>query len=315
MSQPKEIIHEQLNTIREFINNPRKHHALWQDKPSFFQLASSLDAIGDTEQGIAAFLAKEFGDSKAAHYLSVYGLLQLLYVQQNAVNHLCKSLGIGETSYKYPRLNEIRNIRHESTGHPTKRDRREPYYHFISQISLSQSGFELLSYFSDGNFEHRYVDIPQLIADQKKYISEILAIVISELELEEKAHKEKFRMEKLSAIFPSTIGYQFEKLFECIRGGKLPGFGVGSLEIIKKTVLEFRNAVGRRDRAYQESLQDEYELIERAIDHLKKFCGARERGEEPEIEEATARIFFIFLKNQVYVLQQRAREFDEDYHG
>src|SRR5574341_1663312 len=92
----------QIHEIRDFINSPRKHYGLFQNKPLFFQLASSLDVIQDTEQAIAAFSAKEFGDSKAAHYLAVYGLLQALFVQQDAVTHLCEALTINENADNYP---------------------------------------------------------------------------------------------------------------------------------------------------------------------------------------------------------------------
>ncbi|MGI0015141.1 MAG: hypothetical protein ACREBU_17140, partial [Nitrososphaera sp.] len=144
-----------MEQIREFINNPRKHYELRQNKALFSQLASSLDVIEDAEQAIAAFTAGEFGESKTALYLAVYGLLQALYVQQDAVIHLCESLGIKERINNYPKLKEVREIRNDSIGHPTRRDQKKGQptsYHHISQITMTREGFQMLSFFSDGRY-------------------------------------------------------------------------------------------------------------------------------------------------------------------
>ena len=205
-----DIVQKQTNQVRELINNPRKHYELRQNTALFLQLCSSLDVIGDTEEAIAAYSAKEFGDTKSAHYLAVYGLLQSIYVQQDAVINLCESLGIREKVEKYSKLKEIREIRNDIVGHPTKRDQRKGQptsYHHISRMTLSQSGFTLASFFSnDLRPQFRHIDISELVVEQRKFISAILTTLINSLEAEDKAHREKFRIEKLASLFPDILG-------------------------------------------------------------------------------------------------------------
>jgi hypothetical protein len=56
--EPNEDILKLVGKIRDFVNEPRKHYGLFQDKPMFFQLTSSMDAIEDTELAIQAFSEK-----------------------------------------------------------------------------------------------------------------------------------------------------------------------------------------------------------------------------------------------------------------
>jgi hypothetical protein len=317
MPQPDDVIPRRMEKIRELINNPRKHYELRQNKALFSQLVSSLDTIEDSEQAIAAFIASEFGESKAALYLAIYGLLQAFFVQQDAVIHLCESLGIKEGIDNYPKLKEVREIRNDSIGHPTKRDQKKGQptsYHHISQITMTRAGFQMGSFFSDGRYQHKDIHIPGLIGDQREYVAEILDALIEKLDTEEKTHKAKFRMEKLLAIFPDSIGYHCDKIVESVlKQDTLPGFGAANLEEIRDAVRAFREAVGRRDRDFCESLEDDYALIYHAISNLEHFFQARDKGEEPKVEIATARIFSTFLRGQVQLLKTYANQIDDEY--
>ena len=216
MAQSVNIIRLTTHQIREYINNPRKHYELRQNKALFFQLCSSLDVVGDTEEAIVAFENKEFGESIAAHYLAVYGFLQAIYVQQDAVDCLCESLSIPERINRYPNLLEIRYIRNDTVGHPTKRDKpksKPATFNFISRLTKHMN-FTLVSFSGDGNSKTRKINIPEIIVEQRKYIAEILSTIVASLEAEEKAHKDLFRMEKLSIIFSNSLIYNFEKIFE-----------------------------------------------------------------------------------------------------
>ena len=306
------IIRKQENQIRRLINNPQKHYELRQNKALFSQLCSSLDVIEDTEDAIIAYTEKDFGEDKPSHYLAVYGLLQAIYVQQDAVINLCKSLGIKDKVNNYPKLKEIREIRNDTVGHPTKRDQQKGKpvsYHHISQMTLNKSGFTLASYFSNGSqVQFRDINIPELIVEQNRFISTILTTLINNLEAEEKAHKEKFRMEKLLEIFPGTTDYYLEKLFEGVFRNEYAEFADGILDLVIDVVKKFREAVGRRNMDFYERLQDEYELIEHATTKLRKYY----RGDSG-VEKPAARIYIIFLKHQIDELKAYAKEIDDEY--
>jgi hypothetical protein len=309
---PDRIVLEQENQIRKLINNPQKHYKLRQDKALFYQLCSSLDIIEDTEDAIAAYTEEDFGQDKSLLYLAVYGLLQAIYVQQDAVINLCEALGIKDDIHNYPKLNEIREIRNDTAGHPTKRDRKKGKpnsYHHISHITLNKSGFTLASYFSDGsNAQFRDIKTSELIIEQRKFISSILTTLINGLEAEEKAHKEKFRMEKLIEIFPETLGYDFEKLFEGISRDEYAELANNNLKNIMDVVNKFRDSVKRRNMDFYERLQDDFELIEYAAANLGKYFHGRNG-----VENLAAQIYAYFLQNKVDALKEYAKIIDDEY--
>ena len=306
------IINAKVNAIRDFVNNPRKHHGLFKNKALYLQMCSALDVTSDTEEAILAFKDTKFEKDRATLYLAVYGVLQAIYVQQDAVVNLCNSLGIDENMKNYPRLSEIREIRNDSVGHPTKRHPKRKggptSYSFIAPQHLSTMEFDIVSMFSDGTSEQKHVSLPEIMRDQQTYISSILNMVKDKLDREEREHKEKFRMEKLLEIFRSTP-YFFEKLSQDIHGTH-PGFGAGSLENIEEVITNFKEAVKRRDEAYYESLLDDYELIEFAISRLHELFQLLDWFEE---EIKTAKIFTSFLQNEVTKLEKNAQEIDADY--
>ncbi len=310
---PNRIVLEQENQIRNLINNPQKHYRLRQNKALFYQLCSSLDVIEDTEDAIGAYTEKDFGQDKPSHYLAVYGLLQAIYVQQDAVINLCEALGIKDDINNYPKLKEIREVRNNTVGHPTKRERHKKgqpnSYHHISHVTLNKSGFTLASYFSDGSSaQFRDIKTPELIIEQRKFISSILTTLINNLEAEEKAHKEKFRMEKLIEIFPETLVYDFEKLLEGIFNDEDAALSDAKLEIIIDVINKFHEAVGRRNMDSYERLQDDYELIKYAAINLRKYF----RGKNG-IENPAAQIYYFFLQHKVDELKAYAQEIDNEY--
>jgi len=205
-----------------------------------------MDVIEDSELAITAYSEGNFRESDGDKLLVIYGLLQALFLQQDAVINLCESLKIHETIDNYPKLKVIREIRNDSIGHPTKRNGRKGLpnsYNFISRSSLAYRGFELYSNYGNGQSENKNIAIPKLIAEQRKYISEILNSVINTLNEENINHKKEFRMEKLVSIFPPTLDYHFEKVFETIITSKAASFGEVNLLQIDKTLNAFREVL------------------------------------------------------------------------
>ena len=84
----EETISELERQIRDFINQARRQHALLKDSGAWNQLCSSLDVIGDTELAFDAYDEAPDTDDAGATYILVYGVLQALVLQQDAVRHL-----------------------------------------------------------------------------------------------------------------------------------------------------------------------------------------------------------------------------------
>ena len=100
-----------LKQIRHFINGPRKQYNLIKNLPYWFQLCASLDAIEDTKLAIDSFVAIKSEKDVGRLYLLVYGALQALFLQQDAINNLCEALEIPVDFGKYPKLQDIKNLR------------------------------------------------------------------------------------------------------------------------------------------------------------------------------------------------------------
>ena len=316
-SKVHQSIREQEERIRELINEPRKQYALIKKLGLWHQLCSCLDVIGDTELAIAAYTAQELGSDKGTTYLAVYGLLQALFLQQDAIFNLCESLDISDSIRNYPRLHEIREIRNASIGHPTKRERkkRPTSYHAISRISLGSNGFDLLTSDETGTSKFEWIAIPELIADQSSYASAIFTSIIEKLEQEAAAHKEQFKKEKLVDIFPPTLGYYISKVFESIERGENYPLGAGNLHMVQQALKDFQSTLAKRgiELDTYNVVKDVYDVLVFPMAELETYFQHIEKGEAPNLNREAAHIFAFFISKKIDELKDIAKEIDEEY--
>lgn len=312
-------IHELESQIRDFINSPRRQAALYEDKATWGMLCSSLDVIGDTELAMEAYL-KDDGQEpdkrgQSDHliasgnlYINLYGILQIVFVQQDAVKHLGEALGF---DYAHdPRLKVIREIRNDAIGHPTKRGKAEAF-NFISRMTLSRAGCRMLTMRADGTMEFRDIDVPSMIAEQREAVAAALAGILEKLREDEMAHRKKFAGSKLADAFPSTLGYYHEKISESI-AGRMPGsFGADILESVAGYIATFKQGLEERGSldAY-EPITDEFELLEYPIAELLGFF---RNPQASKLNDKDAMIFHFFIRNRIKNLIDMAKEIDREY--
>ncbi|MCI0626996.1 MAG: hypothetical protein L0387_36005 [Acidobacteria bacterium] len=306
--------------IRDLINAPWKQSRLYKNRPSWLQMCSALDVVGDTELAIDAFSAPEVGQSNGVRYLAIYGLLQTLYTQQDAVFHLCKALQIKSVAVskdwrEYPAVNNVRNIRNRAIGHPTESGRKAPFsYHFISRVTLTEKGFDLHSMWDDGREEWRSVPLKTLIDDQKRDLGHILGLVVEELRAEAAAHRERFRMEEMAKIFPASLPYGFQNIFQATRAEPdlvRVTMAKAALGEIKGVLHDFSEAATKR--GFAEALHLDWTYEEHALIALDAYFDHLLARLDPNIDHRTAYIFAAFLEKQIDYLRQTAKEIDEDF--
>ena len=229
------------------------------------------------------------------------------FLQQDAVINLCESLGLPNDLITNPKLKEIRAIRNDSIGHPTKRGNYKSY-HYISRVTITKSGFRLISDYENSKTIFRDILVIDLIKEQRKYLSKILKKIIKVLKAEEKAHKEKFKMEKLEAIFPNTLSYYIEKIFENI--GKLDRakLGLVHVKLVKQVMDKMRKSLQKRGIVIDtyDSIKCLYESLEYPITELELYFDGSKAKEEPRINDKTAYIFTCFIKEELYELKEIA---------
>ena len=204
--------------IRELINAPRKHRAILEDSAEYHKLCSCLDVIGDTELAFRAHEEMSDDPRPGSSYLLVYGFLQALVLQQDAVRYLYEALGL--PSEPDPELQELREIRNDAVGHPTNRRGGKSFSH-ISRPLMSKAGFELMTFEPNELAPmSRSVRLKSLLEKQHAQLEEALAALVQALRQEEIEHRQQFRDEKLVALFPPVLSYYFEKVSEAVQGSR-----------------------------------------------------------------------------------------------
>ena len=172
--KPKEILYDSIMEIRDFVDSYPKQKELLKDSRNWQRLCSSMDTIEDTEEAIHEYIKLPEFSGIGSGYLYLYGLFQTMYVQQDSVRSLSKSLLKKDVNFKkdYPSIYKVREIRDDIFGHPTDRD-RDRRSHIISRITLTKSSFQVLDYYDDHN-EFRTIDVYKAIEEQNRDILAIL---------------------------------------------------------------------------------------------------------------------------------------------
>jgi len=314
---PPSAIYDRTDRIRTLINAPRKQSILLARRGDWLKLCSSLDVIGDTDLALYSYLSDSFPSTEGARYLVVYGIVQILYVQQDAIKNLLDAIEIKINPTEYPRLSRIRDIRAASIGHPTKKaSKGGASYHFITRATLRRTGFMLLSNRPDGSTQWEGIVIPDLVAQQREDVEIILRRIITILEEDEERHRQEFRTERLENLLPHVLSYHFQKINEATAGTITPAtaaLGRVNVQMIRDTLNGFGVAMRRRglDEAYRvnESLAD----ILYPLTEIDEFLQAVEQGRQPRLNERLAYICSFFAESRVEALQSMAREIDGQY--
>ena len=311
MSNP---LYQKISKIRDLINSSRKQNILLQNNILWHMLCSCMDTIGDTEEVLESFLKLDTDNSdEGSNYLRIYGAMQALIVQQEAVTNLHEALKIPYAEDLS--LEKIRHIRIDTAGHPTNRGNKKAF-NFISRPTLTPNSFQWLTFYrtNSGNTELEFkfedINVPDLITTQKDVFLDVLNKVIETLQEEEMEHRKKFVDKKLAdAFWPTT--YAFEKMFEAIPNPDSPHIElVGSrVDQILKSAETFITRLIEREEP-DEDIECSYKKIDYALQNIKAYFQA---PEETHISSEDLYIFADFARRQVQELEKIAQEIDERY--
>ena len=304
-------IRELEEKIREFINAPWKHLAIFQDSVKYHKICSCLDVIGDTELALRAY--EEMPDSvqPGSSYILVYGFLQALFLQQDAVRNLHEALQI---CYKPdPLLVKIRELRNDSTGHPTKRGGGEgKSFSFISRMSITKFGFQLMTIVpNQGRPMFRQVSLKSLIVTQHNQLEKALTALLQALQKEDMERREKFKSEKLEEVFLPLLPYYFEKVYESILGNHGWEYGAIHVSAIREIIMTFDAALQNRGIAgAYPAVKHQINLLDYPLSQLAEYFA--HKGER-RLNAKDAEIFTSFVQSEISKLREMALEIDEEY--
>jgi hypothetical protein len=298
---------DQVQKIRSFITHHRRPAALLTSVADWHTLCSALDVIGDTELAFDAYSDWSAVSDVGQRYLLVYGVLQALLTQQDAVKKVCDT-------FQYPLsfsrlMDKIREIRSDSIGHPTSRKKDKiDKSNFIQRISLAHNGFTLMTLLSDGKYLFQEVNVPELMGKQQQFLESALHGLVEKLRSDEMAHRQKHKDKKLQDIF-SGLDYAFSKIYGGTTGDTEFLFVAIHVKEIKGCLLCFRDALEKRGE-WGSAVEYFYSLIEYPLEQLDEYGAAREGA---KLSDKDAFIFASFVESQVQHIKGIAKEIDDEY--
>lgn len=309
ISEQVASVNELTDTVRNHINTHRYQSVLLDDSELWNQICSSLDVIGDSLYAVDSYVSEEYPEDVGLKYIYTYGLLQALFLMQDALRHLSEAFDI--PFELTDTLKEIRNFRNASIGHPTKQDQKGMrYYNYISRISMSKAGFDLMRSSGDRDHSFVHVNISQACSDQLDGIIEAYCKITEKLEETDRMHKEKFKDTPLSDVFHSAMGYFFEKISQGIHAHSYGDrdFGHTHVRLVRETYEKFKSALEERNELNEYT---EFDLNEyfHALGKLDEYLS----GGETSMEQADARIYLSYLRHEHKHFVTIAKEIDEDY--
>lgn len=297
------------DAVREFINTGRHQTGLLQSQETWNQICSSLDVIGDTVLCIEDYVSSPYPLTTGLRYIFTYGILQALFLQQDAVRHLSEAFDFAYTPSEG--LKNIRNIRNAAIGHPTKHQiKTSTYYNYISRMSLAKTGFTLIRSSPEEDTRFLDVDVSTIIAEQLADIEKALNSLAGKLKEADRMHKEKFGGKLIADIFHSSTSYLYEKVAQGIHSpsDENRSFGLSMLGSIEKMYVEFESAMVARSELndYTRFDLDEYK---HAITVVREFLSENPHG----LGERDARIYLFYLRQQHDHFVKIAQEVDYEY--
>ncbi|WP_321301026.1 hypothetical protein [uncultured Sphaerochaeta sp.] len=308
----KEIKDEKLK-VYDFINKARYQSGLLSDLSIWNQICSSQYVLGDTLQAIQGYLDSDYPTSIGLRYLNIYGILQALFIQQDAIKNLGEALTY--TIKENSDFKEIREIRNASIGHPTKLGTKNKMsYNYIVQVSMRKENF-LLEQFTHSDQEDRFhnINLVDLIEKQLRGILFSFREITHMLSLKDQCHKDRFKEVVMEDYF-SKLSYQLEKVGEGIYNPSISNtdFTISMLKSIETAYIDFESDLNRRDELQsRKELQYDLDMYKHALQRIRSYLS---NDANNELKETDARIYLYYIQKQNEYFRELAREFDVEYN-
>src|ERR1700685_4636760 len=134
--------------IRNYGQDARHQKRLFANRFIWLQIWNAVAIIDDVDSALNAYLDNEFPTDTGERYLRLYGVMQGLFLQQDALFNLIKGIHPTKEITLTDVLKNIREARTASVAHPTavKHKRGKLSTHVIVRQTMTKEGFELFSY-------------------------------------------------------------------------------------------------------------------------------------------------------------------------
>ena len=311
MTKTKISITKLVSRIRGFVEPPGMKNILVKES-SWDMLCSSLDTIEDIELAIGAYLDWSGEEKLGTYYLLIYGILQCLFVQQDAVRHISESLSIN--CERDDSLEQIRDTRNRVVGHPTKMNRGKgngQSHNFISRVTMSKAGFQLTETYRNNQYDLKDIHIPSLIETQQDKLRCAMSKIIQELKKKKMKYKDEYKKSrKLQDVFPGEYNHLLLKILETTLPSSRHEPGEAGCKAIEDVLNDFKKELEEKKLLEENSGLDHIlKQTQYPLEELKKFFN---KSDESKLNNEDAHIFATYLKLKFEEIVVMAKKIDDD---
>ncbi|MCK4311926.1 MAG: hypothetical protein KAW88_04250 [Candidatus Cloacimonetes bacterium] len=265
-------VNDLMKKFRSAINSSVIRYSILVDSNRWYQLCSAMDCIEDTQLSIEYYKNSNLPENNGGKYLFIYGLMQALIIQQDALRNLGEVLNFEINFSKngnYSELYKIREKRHNSIGHPTKRSKYKnkkkewKSTHSIIRTSMIKDGFEIRSKFPN-ELKYDYYNLNEDIQVQNKIVKEILSDLISHIKNKERKIKMKYSSNKFINLFDNCLfNNYFAYMLEFFYGdNRQESMGKMGFKMLKEVCDKFQKKHKERYCSDEFINFDIYQLLE-----------------------------------------------------
>ena len=258
-----------IKRIRVHIQRLERMSLLIPNRKKWIGVTASIDVLEDSSWAVEYYIENDYPSDMKGKYLYTYGLLQALFVQQDAADNIYRVFLDEKIKWdaEYPKAYAVREMRNDVTGHPLNRDNH--FFVYLVQMYMKK---ESISYLKDDvvskNYESVNVNLMGSIEDSAKCINHVLSRVLEKLDSEHKAYINAHKNVKMVKIFQG-LDYAREKIIcrDLVMGDCLYDSTKGMVKKCREELVKRYGSENAID-AYKSTLNeiDElYDLIDNEI--------------------------------------------------
>lgn len=258
-----------IKRIRKHIQRQERMNQLIPIYEKWVGITASIDVLEDSSWAIEYYVENDYPSNMKGKYLYTYGLLQALFVQQDAADNIYKVFFDEKIKWKdeYLEAYDVREMRNDVTGHPLNRDNH--FFIYLVQMDMEKDSISYLKDDVDSkNHESKKVNLMDSIEDSAKCINHVLSRVLEKLDSEHKAYINAHKNVKMVKIFQG-LDYAREKIVcrDLIMGDCMYD---STKEMVKKCREELVKRYGSENaiEAYKytfDEIDELYDLIDNEI--------------------------------------------------
>ena len=300
-------LQNKIRELRDLINSSICYkQGAWdrKDEGDWSKLWTAVDNLEDTQLAI-----DEYASLKNFSRLAVYGLLQSMYVQQDAISHLEKAINIPIPDWKkdYPGLSNIRDIRNETIGHPIS---EKGLYTSISHTD----NLNVLDYgvWSKDGFQHKTIDLKDIVNTQHNLLIKEIERVMEKINTDEELHRQNFNDKSLLSLLAST-GYHIQKLWSFEKSREYAQVNLASLKSIYKNFKEEIKKRFKIDKVDEQGVQIPGLIL--VVQHVDKILPRIEKmvPMDDNVDQLDLDVYVESLDKSFDNLRKMAKEIDDEF--